>query len=256
MKLYYKDSNCVVAQGDCLEVMTKMAEKGLKFDAVITDPPYGTTACKWDTVIPFDKMWECLLNLRKDINSSIILFGRQPFFSNLVCSNEKIFRYEIIWDKNAGTDFAQANNKPITIHENIAIFNEGKIRYNRIDDEGFEPYSDKRTQKKNSELGAKGLLTRIPYENKTTRTPTTIRRYFPDNRKGLGTSLHPTQKPLELMEWIVGSYTNEGDTILDFTCGSGTTLVASKKLNRKCYGIELEEKYCEVTKNRLLEVTQ
>ena len=114
----------------------------------------------------------------------------------------------------------------------------------------------KKNYKKNSELGAKGLLTRIPFENKTTRTPTTIRRYFPDNRKGLGTSLHPTQKPLELMEWIVGSYTNEGDTILDFTCGSGTTLVASKKLNRKCYGIELEEKYCEVTKNRLLEVTQ
>jgi site-specific DNA-methyltransferase (adenine-specific) len=252
MKLYYKDEYCTLLQGDCLEGMQKMIDKGLKFDAIITDPPYGTTSCKWDAVIPFDKMWKCLVSLRRNTNSSIILFGRQPFFSSLVCSNEKLFRYEIIWDKNAGTDFAQANNKPITVHENIAIFNEGKIKYNRIDDEGFEPYSDKRTQKKNSELGANGLLTRIPFENKTTRTPTTIRKYFPDNRKGLGSSLHPTQKPLALMEWLIKSYTDEGDVILDFTCGSGTTLLGAKNLNRVCYGIEKEEVYCEVTKNRLL----
>lgn len=250
-KLYYKDEYCTLLHGEAIETMQKMIEKNLKFDAIITDPPYGTTACKWDVVIPFEDMWDKLNVLKRNINSTIILFGRNPFFSKLICSNEKIFRYEIIWDKNAGTDFAQANNKPITVHENIAIFNEGKILYNRFDDEGFKSYSDKRTQKKNSELGAKGLLKRVPFENKTTRTPTTIRTYFPDNRKGLGSSLHPTQKPIELMEWLIRSYTNENDMILDFTCGSGTTLLASKNLKRKCYGIEKEEKYCEITKNRL-----
>ena len=235
---------------DCFDVFPLVADKSV--DAIIADLPYGTTACKWDSVLPFDLLWSQYERIIKD-NGVIILFGRNPFFAKLICSNEKLFKYEIIRDKNAGTDFAQANNKPITVHENIALFAKNKIQYNRIDDEGFKAYSDKRTTKQSSELGAKGLTNREPFENKTTRTPTTIRKYFPDNRKGLGSSLHPTQKPIELMEWLIKTYTNEGDTVLDNTMGSGTTNLACLKLNRKSIGIEKEKQYYDVAVRRLSE---
>lgn len=238
-------------KGDCLIEMQNIPDKSI--DAIICDLPYGTTACKWDSILPFDKLWEQYERIIKN-NGAIVLFGRNPFFAKLICSNENLFKYEVIWDKNAGTDFAQANNKPITVHENIALFSKSKIQYNRIDDSGFKAYSDKRTTKQSSELGAKGLTNREPFENKTTRTPTTIRKYFPDNRKGLGSSLHPTQKPIELMEWIIKSYTNEGDTVLDNTMGSGTTGVACKNLNRNFIGIEMDDKYFEIAKNRIQNV--
>lgn len=236
--------------GDTIEQMKLIPDKSI--DAIICDLPYGTTACKWDTIIPFDKLWEQYERIITD-NGAIVLFGRNPFFSNLICSNEKLFRYEVIWDKNAGTDFAQANNKPITVHENIAIFSKSKVKYNRIDDDGFKPYSDKRTTKQSSELGAKGLTNREPFENKTTRTPTTIRKYFPDNRKGLGSSLHPTQKPILLMDWIVKSYSNENDTILDNTFGSCTTGIACINTNRNFIGIENNMDYFNISLKRVEE---
>jgi len=234
--------------GDCLEVMKTIEDNSI--DAIICDLPYGTTACKWDVVIPFDLLWNEYNRVIKD-NGAIVLFGRQPFFSDLICSNKKAFKYEIIWDKNAGTDFAQANNKPITVHENIAVFSKGKVQYNRIDDKGFKAYSDSRTIKQSSELGAKGLTKRKPFKDKTTRTATTIRRYFPDNRKGKGSSLHPTQKPLLLLEWLISSYSNENDTILDNTMGSGTTMLACKNLNRNGIGIEKDPQYYAVAVARV-----
>ena len=114
MKLYYKDSLSSLTQGECIEVMTKMAEKGLKFDAIITDPPYGTTACKWDTIIPFDKMWSCLNNLIKE-NTPIVLFGSQPFTSELIHSNIRMFKYEWIWNKNKGSNIMLAKKQPLKI---------------------------------------------------------------------------------------------------------------------------------------------
>ena len=236
--------------GDTIEQMKLIPDKSI--DAIICDLPYGTTACKWDTIIPFDKLWEQYERIITD-NGAIVLFGRNPFFSNLICSNEKLFRYEVIWDKNAGTDFAQANNKPITVHENIGVFSKNKVKYNRIDDDGFKPYSDKRTIKQSSELGAKGLTNREPFENKTTRTPTTIRKYFPDNRKGLGSSLHPTQKPILLMDWIVKSYSKENDTILDNTFGSCTTGIACINTNRNFIGIENNMDYFNISLKRVEE---
>ena len=235
-------------QGDCLEVMKDIPDKSI--DMILCDLPYGTTACKWDITIPFEPLWEQYERIIKD-NGAIVLFGRQPFTSDLISSNKKIFRYEIIWDKKTGTDFAQANNKPITVHENMAIFYKKKVNYNRIDDQGFKPYSDKRSKKQSSELGAKGCVNREPFENKTTRTPTTIRQVFPDNRKGKGSSLHPTQKPVELCDWLIKAYTNEGETVLDNCMGSGTTGVACKNLNRKFIGIELDEKYFNIAKERI-----
>jgi len=236
--------------GDCLKEMDKLIEQGVKVDAVIADIPYGSTKCKWDSVIPFDEMWLRLNKLIKN-DGAVILFGRNPFFSKLILSNESKYKYEIIWDKNAGTDFAQASNKPITVHENIAIFSNGKIKYNRINDTSFKPYSDNRTIKKSSELGAKGLTHREPFKDKTTRTPTTIRTYFPDNRKGKGSSLHPTQKPIDLMSFLVKAYTNENETVLDFTMGSGTTGVACQNLNRDFIGIELDDNYFQIAKERI-----
>jgi DNA modification methylase len=240
-------SGSTFINADCFDVFPFIEDKSI--DAIIADLPYGTTACKWDSVLPFDKLWVQYERTIKD-NGVIILFGRNPFFAKLICSNEKLFKYEVIWDKNAGTDFAQANNKPITVHENIALFAKNKIQYNRIDDDGFKAYSDKRTTKQSSELGAKGLVNREPFKNKTTRTPTTIRKYFPDNRKGLGSSLHPTQKPMGLMEWIIKAYTNEGDTVLDNTMGSGTTILAAIKNNRIGIGIEKEKEYYDVAIRR------
>lgn len=235
-------------QGDCLELMKRIPDGSV--DMILCDLPYGTTACKWDTIIPFEPLWEQYNRIIKD-NGAIVLFGRQPFLSDLISSNRKNFRFEIIWNKKTGTDFAQANNKPITVHENIAVFYKKKPNYNRIDDTGFAPYSDKRTQRKSSELGAKGCTTRIPIEDRTTRTPTTIRTFFPDNRKGKGSSLHPTQKPVALLEWLVKSYTNEGETVLDNCMGSGSTGVACVNTGRKFIGMELEESYFQIAQERI-----
>ena len=234
--------------GDCLELMKDIPDGSV--DMILCDLPYGTTACKWDTVIPFKPLWEQYNRLIKD-NGAIVLFGKQPFTSSLIMSNIKFFRYEIIWDKNAATDFAQANNKPLNVHENIEIFYKNKTQYNRIDDLGFPAYSDKRTKKQSSELGAKGCTKRQPFSNKTTRTPTTIRRVFPDNRKGKGSSLHPTQKPVELLQWLIKSYTNEGDLILDNCMGSGSTGVACVNTGRNFIGIEIDEGYFNIAQERI-----
>ena len=235
-------------QGDCLELMKGIADKSV--DMILCDLPYGTTDCKWDVIIPFRPLWEQYNRIIKD-NGAIVLFARQPFMSDLVCSNKKLFRYEIIWDKKTSTDFAQANNKPITVHENIAVFYKKKPNYHRIDDEGFKPYTDKRTVRQSSELGAKGCVVRKPFENKTTITPTTIRQHFPDNRKGKGSSLHPTQKPVSLCEWLIKAYSNEGNLILDNCFSSGSTFIACINNKRNFIGFELNKEYYEIAKNRI-----
>lgn len=246
MKLYYKDDYCTLTQGDCIEVMAKMAEKGLKFDAIITDPPYGTTACKWDSIIPFDKMWECLNNLRKE-NAPVILFGSEPFSSLLRTSNLKKFKYDWIWNKKLAGNGLLAKKQPLKIHEIVSVFykhsyfpvkEKGKMRTKMFDG------------KQQSELHSE--VTKCESYVNDEYYPKSIVEF---SMAGMRSNrLHPTQKPLELLEYLIRTYTNENDVILDFTCGSGTTLIAAKKLKRKCYGIELEEKYCEVTKNRLLEI--
>ena len=245
MKERYKLYN-----GDCLEVMDGLISLGVKFDAIITDPPYGkiTKTCEWDKIIPFDEMWKRLNKLKKK-NTPIILFGNQPFTSALNMSKLKDFRYEIIWQKDKGTDFGNANRKPLNIHENISVFYEKQPNYNRICDEG-NPYIRKnyRTNGKNdTNFKSDNSGTWI---NEGKRTPTTIRKI---NRVSAGGKkpLHPTEKPIELMEWIIKSYTNEDDLVLDFTMGSGSTGVACMNLNRKFIGIELDENYFNIAKNRI-----
>lgn len=250
MKLYYKDEFCTLTQGDCIEVMESMASKGLKFDAIITDPPYGTTSCKWDSIIPFDKMWECLNKLRKE-NTPVILFGSEPFSSLLRVSNLKEFKYDWIWNKKLAGNGILAKKQPLKIHEIISVFY--KHNYMPIKEIRGKPRKKLTSNLKISEINNGDGIKSAEETFNNEYYPTSIAEF---SLAGLRTGrLHPTQKSLELMEYLIKTYSNEGDLILDFTCGSGTTLLASKNLKRKCKGIELEEKYCEITKNRLIETT-
>ena len=234
--------------GDCLEIMDKLIEQGIKVDAIITDPPYGTTACSWDSIIPFDEMWKRLKLLRKD-NSAIVLFGNEPFNSYLRISNIDEYKYDIYWQKERATNIFQLKKRPAKVIETINVFYKNQCTYNpqMIIYDG-----PKRTNKvKNGKLG---LLVdsqnRKPYEyvDKGVRYPLQIVQF---KRDILTSNLHPTQKPVALMEWLIKTYTNEGDTVLDFTMGSGTTGVACKNINRNFIGIELDKNYFDIAKERI-----
>lgn len=234
-------------KGDCLEVMDRLIEQGVKVDAIITDPPYGTTACKWDSVIPFEPMWDRLKQLRKD-NTPVVLFGSEPFSSALRMSNIKEFKYDWIWDKlNRYSGYGNCKYAPLKRHEIISVFGHGHT-YNPQMTEG-KPY--KKTGDYSSKVYGTGKIKKSGF-NTGTRYPFSILSYKGDNKKN--GFLHPTQKPLELMEYLVMTYTNEGDIVLDFTMGSGTTGMACVNTNRNFIGIELDEKYFEIAKNRIQEI--
>lgn len=206
----------------------------------------STTSCKWDSIIPFDDMWGRINKLVKK-KTPVILFGSQPFTSELIHSNIKNFKHEWIWEKSRSGSAITAKYRPVKIHEDIVVFCNESPNYYPIMEKG-EPYS--RKSKYNNENNHKyGISSNVETVNEGTRYPKTIR--FVKQNWSKQQQLHPTQKPVELMEYIIESYTKPGDLILDFTCGSGTTLLASKNLDRRCIGIELEEKYCEVAKTRL-----
>lgn len=239
--------------GEALEIMDKLINEGVKVDCIITDPPYGVLnkkSFKWDNIIPFDKMWERINKLKRNDNTPILLFGKQPFSSFLNMSNIDDFRFEIIWEKQKGVDFMQARNKPLTNHENISVFYKKKPKYNPQMDKG-EPYIKKGNYCDNNISGT-GTLKGVAYENNNdgVRYPKTVRKYsYPEGKS----RVHPTQKPVDLLEWLVKSYSNEGDTILDFTMGSGSTGVACKNTNRNFIGIELDETYYNIAKERMEE---
>ena len=247
--------NYKLYNGDCLEIMDRLIEEGIIFDMILTDPPFGTTACKWDNVIPFNKMWERVNKLIKD-NGAVVLFGSEPFSSNLRISNIKNYRYDLIWEKEQGTDFGNVNRKPLKAHENISIFYKKQPTYNPQFTKG-KPYTDKRTNKremaiKNNKLEHRNIIftsETIPIENKGTRYPTTVIKV--SREKGSMSGYHPTQKPINLLEWLIKTYTNEGDLVLDFTMGSGSTGVACMNLNRKFIGIEIDEKYFDIANERM-----
>lgn len=230
-----------IYNGDCLEVMDKLIEQGVKVDAIITDPPYGTTACKWDSVIPFDEMWERLNKLIKD-NGAIALFGSEPFSSELRHSNLKKFKYDWIWEKPQGANFMLVKHQPYKVHEIISVFN--RHSYNPQMEEGTPYISGKGTSG-----DITGNVKKVQTKNKGTRYPRSIQRFSLNKSK----SLHPTQKPVELLEYLVKTYTNEGEIVLDFTMGSGSTGVACINTNRKFIGIELDENYFNIAKKRLME---
>jgi site-specific DNA-methyltransferase (adenine-specific) len=232
--------------GEALEEMDKLIEDGVVVDAIITDPPYGTTACKWDSVIPFDEMWSRLNKLIKP-NGAIVLFGSEPFSSALRMSNINNYKYDWVWDKRYPANYPQAKRQPMKRHENILVFNSS------IDTYYPQMVLRDKPIKKGKNCGAdvfnKGLE-KEEYKGKvyTHQYPVSI-QYFPTRQEGK--KIHPTQKPVALMEYLIKTYTNEGETVLDFTMGSGTTGVACKNIGRDFIGIELDEKYFEIARKRI-----
>jgi site-specific DNA-methyltransferase (adenine-specific) len=231
-----------VIQGDCLIEMQKIPDKSI--DMILCDLPYGTTACKWDTIIPFEPLWEQYKRIIKD-NGAIVLTASQPFTSALVMSNPDMFKYEWIWEKHQGTNPMSAKISPLKSHENILVFGYGKIKYNPQMEKGT-PYSGFNSDHFQSEVYGGGKS--VHRENKEgSRYPKTVLRFTKDKRK----RLHPTQKPVALFEYLIKTYTNEGDLVLDNCAGSGTTGVACKNLNRQFILIEKEPQYIDIINKRL-----
>lgn len=234
--------------GDCLEKM-KDIESG-SVDLVLTDPPYGTTACKWDSIIPLAPMWEQLKRLIKP-NGAIVMTASQPFTTTLISSNMEMFKYCWVWEKSRPTDFPNANNRPMKKHEDVLVYSCGTTANGSLNKMIYNP---------------QGL---IPCERKVSRTsrgfqgerPNQKSRYtstktnFPASILPVpseGKTVHPTQKPIALMEYLIKTYTNEGETVLDFTMGSGTTGVACANTGRDFIGIEKEPTYFEIAAKRII----
>jgi len=232
--------------GDCLEKMKDIPDKSI--DLILTDPPYGTTILKWDSVIPFEPMWEQYKRIIKD-NGAIVLTASQPFTSALVMSNVKMFKYGWIWEKSKCGSPLTAKFKPMSKHENVLVFGNGRIRYNPQMVDGT-PYS--RTSKTGVNNMGYGAKSEFVYGSKDgKRHPKTVQFFQQKWRRQ--DQLHPTQKPVALFEYLIKTYTNEGDLVLDNCMGSGTTGVACKNLNRNFIGIELDENYFNIAKKRIEE---
>lgn len=243
-------SGSALFQGDCLDIMPLMPDKSVQL--ILADLPYGTTACKWDSVIDLDLLWKQYKRIIKD-NGAIVLFGSQPFTTKLISSNYGWFKYEWIWEKENATGFQLANVMPLKQHENILVFSKAftyprtnnKMLYNA---QGLIPNNKKRGKR-----GNKGLyLTDSGCKNdeyipKFKNYPKSILRINTERKKGN----HPTQKPLDLMKYLIQTYSNENDMVLDNTMGSGTTCLSAKELNRKFIGIEKEVKYYDLAVTRV-----
>lgn len=255
--------NSILFNGDCLEIMPLLINSGTKVDAVIFDPPYSTTRSKWDKILPYDKMWNCIKQLRKD-NSAIVAFGNEPFSSELRMSNKNEYRYDWKWVKNHQTGFANSNYRPMNKYEDIMVFSSAnasaggkanamkyypqglvevnKTKKNSAKRQGLVSYANNNMDKDN-QLMQDGS----EYTQKYTNYPSNILNFDCETKY-----LHPTMKPVALMEYLVKTYTNEEEIVLDFTAGSFSTGVACINTNRKFIGIELDEHYFEIGKERML----
>jgi len=235
-------------QGETLEEMQKLVDKGIVVDMILTDLPYGTTSNKWDAVIPFEPLWELYWKLLKP-TGVICLTASQPFTSALLMSQPQYFKHEWIWEKDGGSNFANTVREPMKEHESILVFSKGKWTYNKQMQERIGSRKGKVTK---STFNSKSTNYR-DFEGRGTvnipklRVPRSIQRFTRER------GLHPTQKPTKLFEYLVNTYTNENETVLDNTMGSGTTALACMNLDRNFIGIELEEKYYEVAKKRVEE---
>jgi len=242
-----KTNNVWLMKGDCLERM-KDIESG-SVDLILTDPPYQTTACKWDTIIPLEPMWNELKRIIK-LNGAIVMTASQPFTTTLIASNMKMFKYCWVWDKHIPRGFQVAKYRPMNRHEDICIFGDGKIKYNPQMIERDKPVTVKNYSKK--QKVSSNDIGKYNDESKsftyTHRNPDTIIERCWEANAG---KVHPTQKPVALMEYLIKTYTNENETVLDFTFGSGTTGVAAINTNRKFIGIEMDDKYFEIGSKRV-----
>ena len=241
-------------KGDCLEVM-KEIESG-SIDAIITDPPYGTTACKWDSVIDFELMWEQLNRIIKP-NGAIVLFGSQPFTSVLISSNLKMFAHCWVWEKNTCSNFLLGGDRPLIYMEDVIIFSKAKYHVNSKNKATYNPIlkkgvsaivKNKEQMKGFREITGRPNPTILKTKNRDGLLPKNIIKFDAIKKKQ-----HPTQKPVDLMEYLIKTYTNENETVLDFTMGSGSTGVACVNTNRNFIGIEMDDSYFEIAQQRIKE---
>lgn len=235
-------SECTIdlRQGDCLELMKQIPAGSV--DMILCDLPYGTTACKWDTVIPFDLLWKQYNRIIKD-NGAIVLFGSEPFSTELRRSNLRMFRYDWIWEKEQGANFMLCKYQPYKVHEIVSVFSKKTHVYHPQMTEG-RPYI--------SGKGTSGEITRnvkkVQTKNEGVRYPRSIQRFNTDKSRG---SLHPTQKPVALLEYLIKTYTDPGELVLDNCMGSGSTGVACVNTDRNFIGIELDQGYFEIAQKRI-----
>jgi site-specific DNA-methyltransferase (adenine-specific) len=234
--------------GDCLERMKEIQDGSV--DMILADPPYGTTACKWDSVIPLEPMWEQLKRVIKP-NGAIVMTASQPFTSALVCSNLKMFRYDTVYEKSHPSGHLNANKMPMRKHESILVFYSKQPNYfpqkSEKDKAKIRPAKSRATQ---SDCYRSFDPNSPRTDSASVAFPTSINK-FNNSTTGCDKGLHPTQKPVALMEYLIKTYTTEVETVLDFSMGSGTVGVACKNLNRKFIGIEKDEKYFEIAKSRI-----
>jgi len=232
--------------GDCLERMKEIPDGSV--DLILADPPYGTTACKWDSIVPLEPMWEQLKRIIKP-NGAIVMTASQPFTTTLIASNMKMFKYCWVFGKSLPVGHGYAKYRPMSNHEDIVVFSNGG---------GKTPYNPQKTPRekprtytrKSASLSGSSSMTSHDGETRILdgKNPTTIQMFNTSIQRG---KVHPTEKPVALMEYLIRTYTQEGETVLDFVMGSGTTGLAAKNLNRKFIGIEKDAGYFEIAKQRL-----
>ncbi len=240
---HYKNK---IIQGDCLELMKDIPDKSI--DMILCDLPYGTTACRWDTVIPFEPLWKQYKRIIKD-NGVIVLTASQPFTSALVMSNPEMFKHEYIWIKNRGSNFANTVREPMKEHESVLVFANKKWTYNKQMQErtggGIERSKYLVEHNNQNREGTREFEGRPHHSISGMRVPSSWQKF------NVEVGLHPTQKPVALFEYLIKTYTNEGDLVLDNCAGSGTTGVACKNLNRNYILIEKEPEYIDIINKRL-----
>ena len=220
--------------GNCLNELQHLPDASI--DLILADPPYGVTKCKWDNVIPFEPLWKELHSVAK-ASAAILIFGIEPFSSQLRLSNQGYYRYDLIYEKPHATGFLNANRQPMRAHENISVFYKKQPVYNPQKTTG---HTRKRSSRRFVATEIYGKLLKVSNYNSTDRYPRSVLKFSSDKQKN---SRHPTQKPLELLRYLIQTYSNDGDTVLDFAMGSGSTGVAAFRANRKFVGIELDENY-------------
>lgn len=246
MSEYYKTDIVSLHKGDCLEVMKEIPDGSV--DMVMADLPYGTTACKWDSVIPFEPLWAAYRRVCKK-NAAIVLTASTPFDKVLGCSNLPALRYEWIWEKSKASNFLLARKQALKAHENVLVFCYGTPPYFPQKTAG-KPFKGEGRSKKGSQTA---LVNNVPNptkraDNHGDRFPRSVQYFVTAESEGC---LHPTQKPVALMEYLIRTYTNPGQTVLDNTMGSGTTGVACVNTGRRFIGIERDENYCQIAQTRI-----
>ena len=237
-------------KGDCLEVMKTIPDGSI--DAIITDPPYGTTACKWDSVIDFDLMWEQLNRIIKP-NGAIVLFGSEPFSSALRMSNIKNFKYDWIWDKKSSGNSMLGKIMPSKTHEIISVFGINKIKYYpQMQKKSEETIKRQKRKQNTNDIKSEHVTHKRVMNHNILGFPKSIQYFKKEaNNQYKKQVFHPTQKPIDLMEYLIKTYTNEHETVLDFTMGSGSTMVACQNTNRNGIGIEQDETYFKIAQDRV-----